>query len=432
MKRKKKYPKIIQLTKKMKLNHLSKKEYTALKKMCSLSKAIYNIALYNVRQHFFNTKEYLSYNKNYTLIKNDKITNPRNPYGYLHTGVCQQIIKKVDDDFNSFFGLLKKKNQGKYNDKVRIPHYKDKDSYFLLIYPQVVVKNGYITLPMSPKFKKDYGTVKIKYPEYLKGKKLNEIRIIPKYNGNYFEVEFVYSEIKTKINKNNNVLSIDLGIDNLCTCFPTVGRPFIIDGKKLKSFNQYYNKVNTKLQSIKDKQKIDNITQKQVNIIRKRNNRINDIISKAGRRIINYCLDNDISTIVLGYNEYWKQSINIGRKNNQKFVQIPHGKLKDKLNYLCELYGLSFCLQEESYTSKASSLDNDNIPVYDVDNPKIYNFSGKRISRGQYKSGQGFIINADLNGAINILRKSKHVACPNTSLLCRGVLFPPLRIRVVA
>ena len=235
-------------------------------------------------------------------------------------------------------------------------------------------------------------------------------------------------EVQRELNK-NNALGIDLGIDNLCTCVTNSGVSFIIDGRKLKSINQYYNKMNAKLQSIKDKQKIKRTTLRQKRIVGKRNNCVNDYLSKAARTIVNYCLNNDIGKLVLGYNEDFQRNSNIGRINNQNFVNIPYGKLRDKLTYLCKLYGIEFKLQEESYTSKASFFDKDEIPIYDKGNLQKYIFSGKRIKRGLYRTSKGKLINADCNGALNILRKSKVVDL--SVLYNRGELDTPKRIRIV-
>ena len=162
-------------------------------------------------------------------------------------------------------------------------------------------------------FKKTHQEVKIKLPPVLKDKKIKEIRIIPKQHSRYFEIQYIYKveEVQKELNK-NNTLGIDLGIDNLCTCVTNTGTSFIIDGRKLKSINQYYNKTNAKLQSIKDKQKIKHITLRQKRIARKRNNCIEDYLSKAARIIVNYCLNNDIGKLVLGYNEDFQRKSNIG------------------------------------------------------------------------------------------------------------------------
>ena len=200
--------------------------------------------------------------------------------------------------------------------------------------------------------------------------------------------------------------------------FRSEGRSFILDGKKLKSINQWYNKNNSRLQSIKDKQKITVKTRQQSSLERKRNNKVNDYISKCARHIIDYCIDNNIGNIVIGYNPTLQKDSNIGRINNQNFVTIPFGKLKDKLEYLSEYYGICLIKQEESYTSKASFFDKDDIPSYNDDNPKEYSFSGVRVKRGLYKTSTNQYLNADINGALNILKKSSVVSL--TALYGRG------------
>jgi putative transposase len=151
-------------------------------------------------------------------------------------------------------------------------------------------------------------------------------------------------------------------------------------------------------------------------------------MSKTARIIINYCITNNIGTLVVGYNETFQRNSNIGKTNNQTFVNIPYVKLRDKLQYLCELNGIVFVKQEESYTSKASFFDKDVIPVYNDDNPKDYVFSGKRIHRGMYRTKDGTLLNADINGALNILAKSNVVNCK--ALYSRGEVDTPIRIRV--
>ncbi len=160
------------------------------------------------------------------------------------------------------------------------------------------------------------------------------------------------------------------------------------------------------MQSIKDKQGIKGLTKKQISITVNRNNKVRDYLNKAARYLINWCSKNQISTIVVGVNPGMKQNINLGKKTNQKFVQIPHHSLRLKLKAMCDRYGLAYKEQEESYTSKASFLDGDSIPIYNADNPTEYSFSGKRIKRGLYKTREGKLINADCNGAANIGLKS--------------------------
>ena len=412
------------LTLRQQVKHLSKNEFRNLKYLSHIAKNLTNEAIYNIRQYYFNKKKYLSYNENYKILKNSE------NYKKLNSNMAQQILKEVDGSFKSFFGLLKLVKNDQYNGKIKLPKYLAKDGFTTLVIGFVRLKDDILIVPYSNSFKKTHQEVKIKLPPVLKDKKIKEIRIIPKQHSRYFEIQYTYEvkEIQRELNE-NNVLGIDLGIDNLCTCVTNTGASFIIDGRKLKSINQYYNKTNAKLQSIKDKQKTSRTTLRQKRIVRKRNNRINDYLSKAARIIINYCLNNDIGKIVLGYNEDFQRNSNIGSINNQNFVNIPYGKLRDKLIYLCKLYGIEFKLQEESYTSKASFFDGDEIPIYDKENPQEYKFSGKRIKRGLYQTSTGKLINADCNGALNILRKSKVVDL--SILYNRGELNTPKRIRVV-
>ena len=413
------------LTLKQQVKHLSKKEFRNLKYLSHIAKNLTNEAIYNVRQHYFQNKKYLSYNENYKMLKNSE------NYKKLNSNMAQQILKEVDGSFKSFFGLLKLAKNGQYNFKdIKLPKYLAKDGFTTLVIGFVRLKDDILIVPYSNSFKKTHQEVKIKLPPVLKDKKIKEIRIIPKQHSRYFEIQYTYEveEVQRELNK-NNALGIDLGINNLCTCVTNTGTSFIIDGRKLKSINQYYNKTNAKLQSIKDKQKIEHITLRQKRIARKRNNRINDYLSKAARIIVNYCLNNDIGKLVVGYNEDFQRNSNIGSINNQNFVNIPYGKLRDKLIYLCKLYGIEFKLQEESYTSKASFFDRDEIPIYDKENSQKYIFSGKRIKRGLYQTSTGKLINADCNGALNILRKSKVVDL--SVLYNRGELNTPKRIRVV-
>ena len=413
------------LTLKQQVKHLSKKEFRNLKYLSHIAKNLTNEAIYNIRQYYFNKKKYLSYNENYKMLKNSE------NYKKLNSNMAQQILKEVDGSFKSFFGLLKLAKNGQYdNKKIKLPKYLAKDGFTTLVIGFVRLKDDILIVPYSNSFRKTHKEIAIKLPPVLKGKKIKEIRIIPKQHSRYFEIQYTYEveEVQRELNK-ENALGIDLGIDNLCTCVTNNGASFIIDGRKLKSINQYYNKTNAKLQSIKDKQKIEHITLRQKRIARKRNNRIEDYLSKAARIIINYCLNNDIGKLVLGYNEDFQRNSNIGSINNQNFVNIPYGKLRDKLIYLCKLYGIEFKLQEESYTSKASFFDGDEIPIYDKENLQEYIFSGKRIKRGLYQTSTGKLINADCNGALNILRKSKVVDL--SVLYNRGELNTPKRIRVV-
>ena len=411
---------------KQQVKHLNKEEYNILRELCRTAKNLTNQAIYNVRQHYFQEKQYLRYEANYHELKNS------DNYKLLNSNMAQQTLKDVDQIFKSFFALIKLAKQGKYNFKhIRLPKYLPRNSYSNLIIGQIRLrKDNILTIPFSNTFKKKHEIkIQIKIPQVLEDKKIKEIQIIPKFNARFFEIQYTYEvqEENLKLNT-NNALAIDLGVNNLCTCVTNTGKSFIIDGRKLKSVNQFFNKQNAKLQSIKDKQNIKRETKQQYLISRKRKNKVDDYINKTCRYIINYCLVNDIGTLVIGYNQSFQSKANLGRKNNQIFTQLPFGKIREKLEYLCKRYNINYILQEESYTSKASFFDNDNLPIYNADNPQIYEFSGKRIKRGLYQTKNNYLFNADCNGALNILRKSKAVDL--TVLCCRGDLDTPKRIRI--
>lgn len=413
------------LTVKQQVKHLSKEDYKTIKELCHIAKNLANEAIYNVRQYYFSEGEFLKYEKNYTLLKN----SPN--YKALNSNMAQQILKEVDGSFKSFFGLIKLAKQDRYAFKdCKLPHYLPKDGYTTLVIGFVRLKGNKLMLPFSNSFKKTHKAVEITIPPILLDKKVKEIRIIPKAKARFFEIQYIYEAECVQRNLNtDNALALDLGINNLVTAVSSNGRSFIIDGRKLKSINQWFNKENARLQSIKDKQHYGKKpTNRQKAIARDRTNKVNDYMNKAARKVINYCIANDIGALVVGYNETFQQSSHIGKRNNQNFVNIPYGQLRSKLEYLCKLNGVIFVKQEESYTSKSSFWDRDDIPTYDADNPGEYQFSGNRVHRGQYKTASGKTINADVNGALNIMRKSSVV---DVSILYgRGEVDTPVRIRI--
>ena len=413
------------LTIKQQVKHLSKEDYKSLKELCHIAKNLTNQAIYNVRQYYFNEGEYLNYEKNYALLKSSE------NYKMLNSNMAQQILKEVDGSFKSFFGLLKLAKKGKYAFKdCKLPNYLPKDGYTTLVIGFVRLNGNKLVLPFSNTYKKTHKSIEITIPPNLLDKKVKEIRIIPKVNARFFEIQYIYEAECVQRNLNpNNALALDLGINNLVTAVSSNGNSFIIDGKRLKSINQWYNKRNAHLQSIKDKQHYGKKpTSRQKANTRDRNNKVNDYMNKTVRKIIDYCINNNIGTLVVGYNETFQRSSNIGKSNNQTFVNIPYGQLRSKLEYLCELNGIVFVKQEESYTSKSSFWDKDVIPIYNNDNPKEYAFSGKRVHRGMYQCSNGKCLNADVNGALNILRKSNVVSL--NALYTRGEVDTPVRIRI--
>jgi len=418
------------LTQKNQIRGLTKTEYEVLREMCHIAKNLYNVGLYNIRQYFFQESKYLRYESNYHASKDNE------NYKLLQAGISQQVLKVVDRSFRSFFNLLQKCKRGEYRyHDVKLPKYLPKEGLFPLILSTnaITIKDGFLLVPMSREFKKIHPKlekISIPFPERLHDKKIKEVRIVPQFNGKFFTIEYVYEQETEPVTfKSDYALGIDFGLDNLATCVSFKdGASFIIDGKKIKSINHRWNKEKAKFQSIADKQNLKGVTERIARITIKRNNQVMDVIHKTARYIINYCIVNGISKVIVGYNPDFKRNINIGKVNNQNFVQIPIGKLREQLANLAERYGIKYLEQEESYTSKASFLDADEIPVYNPDKPQEYQFSGKRVKRGLYQSANGITINADVNGAWNILRKSKHRL--DYQRVCKGLLANPLRIRL--
>lgn len=232
-------------TQKNQIRKLSNSEYITLKELCRLTKNLYNVGLYSVRQFFFSEQKFLCYESNYHYCK----TNEN--YKLLNTDIAKQTLKIVACSFRSFFNLIKKAQQGDYHfHQISLPKYLNKDGYFPLIMLRLKVKDGYFKVPMPREFKAKYGEVKIPFPYRLEGKKLKEVRINPQDNCQFLVVEFITEEEpKTVKFKSDNALSIDLGLNNLASCISTNEASLIINGKKLKSYNQWYNKINAKLQS---------------------------------------------------------------------------------------------------------------------------------------------------------------------------------------
>lgn len=406
------------------LRNLDKKQYKLLQRLCWHSARLYNVGLYTIKQQFFETKTYLPYPQNYHYCK----TNEN--YQILPSVIGQQTLKIVDRSFKSFFGLLKAKKKSKYGCRISIPKYLSKDGYFQLTIPKngFQIKDNKLYVGISRQLKEETGlkNIVLDFPTQINKDKVQEIRIIPQQKAAFFRMEVVYKveEKDLKLNK-ENVLSIDVGLSNLATCYDVSNnRAFIYDGRRIKSINYYWNKQNARLQSIKDKQNIKSHTKKQFVLKRKRENRIKDIIRKTAKNILDYCIENDIGTIVIGHNKGWKQEINIGKRNNQNFVQVPFGYLMSMLESKCQEYGLRYIETQESHTSKCSCIDNEEVKHHDK-------YVGKRVKRGLFKSKDGILINADVNGAVNIARKSKVTAIQfNTVKQIKGIVAYPKRIKV--
>lgn len=358
-----------------------------LDEVCFRSKNLYNKALYIVRQHYFETKGYLSYFDVSKLMVDSKDAD----YYALSTRASNETLRLLDKNFKSFFVLLKKKQDGNYDKPIRIPRYLDKEGRYTAIFNKEAISKKYLKKGLIK-----LSRLSIEIPT----KKANEsniveVRVLPRNNHHVIEVVYKVDEVEPK-SDNGRYASIDLGLNNLAMVSSNVVKPFSINGRPLKSINQYYNKEKARLQAhLKDNKKT---TKRIYSITNKRNNKVKDYLHKSSRKIVNFLVSNDISTLVIGYNEEWKQNINLGRTNNQSFVNIPFYTFIKQLDYKCKLEGINVVLTEESYTSKCSFLDGETIEEHE-------SYLGKRIKRGLFKSAKGKLINADLNGSLNILRK---------------------------
>lgn len=410
-----------------KLRNLDREEYEILRRMSRLSKNLYNRHLYEVRQHFFDNGEYLNYYNTYNRIKDNE------NYEELPSQVAQQTMKQVDKGFQSFFKLVEKKREGKYNEEANIPSYLDKDGFYLLDFPRqsFQLKEDYIRVGVPKQFREKHGferkEIRILFSyEEVREKDIKRLQIHPQKDAEYFEYRIIYEEETEEVEtEEGNFLSLDLGVENLVTAVDHSGRSFILDGRKLKSFNRWYNKRRARLQSIKDKQGIEEETNRMYQLRKRRENKIHDYLNKAVAGLVDYCVEHKVETVYVGDGKGWKQQVSMGDRNNQNFVQIPFDKFKQKLKHKLEEKGLEFRLIEESHTSKCSFLDNE--PVEHQEE-----YTGSRVKRGLFQSSDGTEINADVNAAANIARKA--TGKPNSELFSsedgvESVVDAPKRIR---
>jgi putative transposase len=398
----------------------SKTEHLDL--LCSISKKLYNQANWYVRQDFLNLENWLRY-EDLNFILNGTIN-----YKLLKAQTSQQILKILDRNWKSFFNAICewKKNHKRFNGQPRFPNYKKECNYLLIFTNQnSKIKNNKIILTMSHLFKQKFpefeNPIEISVPPFKNKsfENFQQIRILPRKK--FYEVEIVYKkEVKQSKLDTKRFLSIDLGLNNLITAVENRNiKPIIISGRILKSINQQWNKRKAKLYSIKDKQNL-NWTNQLDTINIKRNSITTDFLHKTAQFIVGYCLNNHIGHICLGKLENIKQNIRMGRRNNQNFVNVPIQKLKQLITYKAQLVGIQIHEVSEAYTSKCSSLDLESIQ-------KHTNYIGKRVKRGLFK-GSNYLLNADVNGALNILRKVIGDGFIQ-NLSDRGCWFQPMRIR---
>ena len=395
-------------------------DYDYIKIQLIESKEIYNFANYVLRQLYFKNSnkhkyslgfveeyptlkelflQYIDENKQFTSIFYKIICEFSKLKQYsINLKIVQNIVDKLKNDWASYWALLKMKKDKTYNKEINIPTYKKK--YNLVEYNNQVMSKKKLKLGYIGTDKMQQG---IKIAKKHQNLNCKCFRIYEKHDK--LVCELIYEKEITKVEKTDKVASIDLGLENLFTiAFNYNKKGISIKGTKLKAINQYFNKLKASSQSMLPHKQY---TSKLINqLMYKREEQLRNYIGYYANKLIEILKEEKISKLVVGYNKGWKQEINIGSKNNQNFVGIPFRKILDILKYKLEDNGIEYKEQEESYTSKASYLDNDDIPVYKENDGTNYKFSGKRIKRGIYKSKQGKIINADLNGALNILKKS--------------------------
>jgi len=403
-------------------NHES---YSEIDKISFLSKNLYNKANYIIRQEFISTRKKVETGElktakwiRYHNLQKQLQKENDNDYTALPRKISQQVLMLLDRNWKSFFKAIKewKKHPEKFTGRPCLPRYKHKTAgRNILIYTiQAISKPSLEEYILHPS-----GTnIKLK----VLHNKIKQSRIIPLTNKKY-KIEIVYEkEIETRSTDKNRIASIDIGLNNLVAVTSNHKglRPILINGRPLKSMNQYFNKRKAKAVSDVMKQDKDRRTSNKIEkLVFKRNNKVDDYLHKASRTIVDKLVEFNIGTLVVGKNDQWKNEINIGNRNNQNFVSIPHAKFIKMLEYKCQLLNIDVILQEESHTSKCSLLDFEPIEHREK-------YVGKRVKRGLFRSAKGIKINADCNGSGNIMRK----AIPNcfTANGIEGFVVSPARI----
>lgn len=369
------------------------KRYKDLDRICFLSKNLYNAALYEIKQEFLRTGKWIRYTSLDRKLKDEDNFD----YRAISAASSQQILMSLDKSLKSYFFAIKawKRDNKKFTGCPKFPKYKHKTkgrNVFPYSYAQFKHRDNYIFFP------KKEGLSPLK--TNCKEGSVKQVRFVPKPD--CYIIEVVYeSKVKEQLPDNNRVMSIDLGVNNLASIVTNVSKKAIlIDGRKLKSINQYYNKKKSKIQQQLKKTNGKENSRRLMSLTRKRNNKVKDYLYKASKEIINICLEDNITTLIVGHNDGWKQNTNLGKRNNQNFVSIPFETFISMLRYKSERQGLRFVEVNESHTSKCSSFDLESVEHHDP-------YVGKRVKRGLFKTKDGILLNADINGSYNIMRKVK-------------------------
>lgn len=371
--------------------------FESLLSFCHLSKNLYNRVAYIERHCIFNKTKLLG---NYEISKQLQNDLEYPDYKNMPTAQsAQQTIKQAVGDFKNYLKSLKEynKDKKKFKNKPRLPHYKEKEGYYPLTFTNqnCKIKNGFLNFPAScngMKFKTDVD----KKENYVK---LSEVKITPTPNKIVILITYTIKVYDVKKTKSKHILGIDLGINNLASCVDNFGKvSFLIDGRYLKSVNQECNKNIANYKSVLEKTYKKKTSKFLTSLYLNRYHRVEDYLHKASREIVNRCLENKIDTIVVGYNKGWKENDVTSKKFNQNFNHIPFRRFLDLLKYKCEDARIKYIETNESYTSGTSFVD------HEKPTKKFYDKS-RRIKRGLFKTNNGILINADINGAYQIINK---------------------------
>ena len=426
------------LTQSCYIRGLSKKQYDVL---VDVSLKLNNLRNYAVEKTpFVKSSDEKHYMKiNFKQVIGNVKKEFKSICSLIQAGVADAAIKKHVDSFNAFVALKNKSIDGEYNLKVNSPQKHEEDRLHNIIIPKGSITSskkklseGYIELPLSRKYKKELESSdcrpKIKIPENIRDKKLVQVEIIPVDNGKVFKANFTYQEyIDPWDLDKDKVMGIDLGVNNFAAIVTTEMTPCLVDGRYLKNQIAFKCKKTAYYQSILNKQGLKR--SKRIGKINEKFKGIqNNFLNHVTDFILETCKKQDVGTIILGYNQNFQYKSNMGPTQNQIFSHYAFKKFIEKLQIKCQLHDITLILQEESFTSKSSFLDNDILPVYDENNKEKYEFKGKRIKRGLYKTLKGILINADVNAACNIIRKSKQKF--NKERLCKWVQDAPIKIKL--
>ncbi|MCC5641164.1 transposase [Nostoc sp. CHAB 5844] len=419
------------------LIHCDSNTNAILEFICSESNKLSNCAIYYARQIWFKARRYI------TKFELDSEMKSNRHFQTLYSQVAQQACRSVFESFKSFRELNAAYKRGEIVDKPKPPKYR-KDGFNLVTYPKQALKlineplrcfgrescskwRGQIRIPLGTQVKAWFGidSFTLPMPSNLGFSDIKELRILPR--NRCFYAEFVYksSTVVSDVDK-SRILGIDHGLNNWLTCVSNIGTSFIVDGHHIKSLNRWYHKL---VSSLKENKPQGFWSNKLAFITEKRNRQVRDAINKTAKIVVNHCLQHRIGRVVFGWGQGIKTGVNLGKKKNQQFVQIPTARLKQRIEQLCVQHGIEFIETEEANTSAASFVDGDTLPKHG-EKPDNWKSSGRRVKRGLFCTAMNWYINADCNGAANIMRKVSTILGVDLSGVCRGALTHPTRIYI--